>query len=110
MWTPARNSRVVCERICGPLSLTASNIGSWPLSMTASSSSRSPESSAWRSPSVSRASAVSSRPSASRAAKKQVSTWVEVSSGEHTVATHLRETMSKTAITARLARGKWVKS
>ncbi len=45
-----------------------------------------------------------------RAASKQVSTWVLVSSGEHSVATHLRETMSSTAITARRARVKWVKS
>ena len=43
-------------------------------------------------------------------AVERTSTWVEVSSAETRQASHLRETMSRTATATRRARLKWVKS
>ncbi len=108
--TPARNSRVDTERICGPVSLMASSSGICPSLARPCAWSRSPLAIASRSAAVARSSARVSRSSASRAARKQASTWVEVSSALVRVASHLRETTSRIAIEARLARVQWVKS
>ena len=58
-----------------------------------------------RSAAVARSSASSEQALASSAAVNATSTWVEVSSAETTVASHLRETTSRTATAARPARG-----
>src|SRR5512144_2262437 len=92
----AMNSRVECDRICGPLSLIASSTGT--RSSTGASGSLPP-----RSRSNSAASSSSSRPSAASAAVKATSICVLVSSAETTVASHLRETTSSTATATRLA-------
>jgi hypothetical protein len=104
------NSRVVTERICGPLPLMASSSGTCPPPARPQASSRSPLAIAARSAAVAGSSASPGRSSASSAARKQASTGVEDSPALVSVASHVRDTTSRMAIQARRARAQRVKS
>jgi hypothetical protein len=94
----AMNLRVEIDVMGGPLSDTASRIGSRSSSVSGSTG--------WSA----RASTSGRRPSAARASLKTISTWLEVSSALTMSAIHMRLTRSSTMVTAMAHRVKWVVS